>query len=308
MNWEREFGVWAPHLNVVPVYGDQASRGIIRQYEITNAENGQFRCDVLLTTYERVSQEWKKHSFEPKILSKLGCFQSIIVDEGHRLKGGDHVQVVRALSSLKTSHRILLTGTPLQNNLQELYSILHYLNPKVFPAKESFSEISNQEDLARLKALVEPFILRRTKWDVKLDIPPKVEIEVPVGLSSIQTDCYAALLSRNFQVLREGRKTGVRNVLMELRKCCNHAMLVSDIGSSVLENQRNKILLAGSGKFALLNQMLPRLQEAGHRVLIFSQFKIVLDLLEEFVLLRDYPYERIDGDVSGIERQRRIDR
>jgi len=300
-NWEREFSLWAPQLRTLLFHGSAESRKIIARYEL-GAKRG--RIHVIITSYETIMVDARSDN----IISKLQPFQSLVVDEGHRLKAGNESVLVRSLSKVKASHKVLLTGTPLQTNLQELHALLNFLNPIAFHKNGSFEALSTSEDVQLLRERLQPFILRRTKWDVKLDLPPRVEVEVPVPLSNIQVDCYAAILDKSFSVLTHSRRSGARNVLMELRKCCNHAFLVSDIGMGVAEYPRLKLLISASGKLSILDGMLQRLKDEGHRVLIFSQFVLMLDLLAEFAELRGYKFEMLHGGMRGNERQSSIDR
>ncbi|CAN4076911.1 unnamed protein product [Withania somnifera] len=321
-NWEREFATWAPQMNVVMYVGGAQARAIIREYELffpknlkitkkkksgqTVGESKQYRIkfDVLLTSYEMINMD--SASLKP---IKWDC---MIVDEGHRLKNKDS----KLFSSLKqycSRHRVLLTGTPLQNNLDELFMLMHFLDAGKFGSLEEFQQefedISQEEQVSRLHKMLAPHLLRRLKKDVMTELPPKKELILRVELSSKQKEYYKAILTRNFQILtrKGGAQISLINVVMELRKLCCHPFMLEGVEPEDT-NEFTKQLLESSGKLQLLDKMMVRLKEQGHRVLIYSQFQHMLDLLEDYCNYRKWQYERIDGKVGGAERQIRIDR
>jgi hypothetical protein len=162
-------------------------------------------------------------------------------------------------------------------------------------------------------------MLRRLKEDVEKSIPVKEETIVEVELTDIQRAYYRAILERNFPFLKQGTKAknmpNLINAMMELRKCCIHPYLlrgaeekVLDDNKAVTPHEQFKCMVEASGKLVLLDKLLPKLKEGGHRVLIFSQMTRCLDLLSDYLRGRGYLYERIDGGVRGEARQRAIDR
>lgn len=333
-NWEREFALWAPHLNLVMYVGSGSARAIIRQYEFyyskkTIDENSKLKnngktkqrgterklakqekikFDVLLTSYEMITLDTAS--------LKSISWECLVVDEGHRLKCKES-KLFQMLHNFSTRHRVLLTGTPLQNNLDELFMLMHFLDGAKFGSLEEFQEefrdIAQEEQVGRLHKMLAPHLLRRLKKDVLKDMPPKKELIVRVELSPVQRTLYKALLTRNFEVLSRHRQSGyqmsLNNVVMELRKVCGHPYLLE--GSEPLGEDADKqfrSLVEASGKLALLDKMMDKLQERGHRVLIYSQFTRILDILEDWLIGKKLEYERIDGSVAGTERQIRIDR
>ncbi|XP_010525929.1 PREDICTED: CHD3-type chromatin-remodeling factor PICKLE-like [Tarenaya hassleriana] len=323
-NWEREFATWAPHMNVVMYVGGAQARGVIREHEfylpkshkkIKKKKSGQIigetkqdriKFDVLLTSYEMIN-------LDTTVLKPIK-WECMIVDEGHRLKNKDS-KLFSSLKQYTSNHRGLLTGTPLQNNLDELFMLMHFLDAGKFGSLEEFQEefkdINQEEQISRLHKMLAPHLLRRVKKDVLKDMPPKKELILRVDLSSEQKEYYKAILTRNFQVLtrKGGAQISLINVVMELRKLCCHPYMLEGVEPDIEDpNEAFKKLLESSGKLQLLDKMMVRLKEQGHRVLIYTQFQHMLDLLEDYCTYKNWLYERIDGKVGGAERQIRIDR
>ncbi|KAI4337260.1 hypothetical protein L6164_015699 [Bauhinia variegata] len=323
-NWEREFATWAPQMNVVMYVGSAQARAIIREYEfyfpknqkkikkkksgqiVSESKQDRIKFDVLLTSYEMINLDTA--SLKP---IKWEC---MIVDEGHRLKNKDS-KLFSSLKQYSSGHRVLLTGTPLQNNLDELFMLMHFLDAGKFASLEEFQEefkdINQEEQISRLHKMLAPHLLRRVKKDVMKELPPKRELILRVELSSKQKEYYKAILTRNYQILtrRGGPQISLINVVMELRKLCCHPYMLEGVEPDIEDaKESNKQLLESSGKLQLLDKMMVKLKEQGHRVLIYSQFQHMLDLLEDYCTYKNWHYERIDGKVGGAERQVRIDR
>ncbi|XP_026427276.1 CHD3-type chromatin-remodeling factor PICKLE-like [Papaver somniferum] len=324
-NWEREFATWAPHMNVVMYVGSSAARSVIREYEfyfpkgqskklkkkkagqiLSESKQDRIKFDVLLTSYEMINLD--SASLKP---IKWEC---VIVDEGHRLKNKDSKLFI-SLKQYSSNHRTLLTGTPLQNNLDELFMLMHFLDAGKFSSLEEFQEefkdINQEEQIARLHKMLAPHLLRRVKKDVLKEMPPKKELILRVELSSKQKEYYKAILTRNYEILtrKGGGHISLINVVMELRKLCCHAYMLDGVEPDIEDpNEAYRQLLDTSGKLHLLDKMMVKLKEQGHRVLIYTQFQHMLDLLEDYCIYKKWLYERIDGKVSGAERQVRIDR
>lgn len=223
------------------------------------------------------------------------------------------------LNSYKIDYKLLLTGTPLQNNLEELFHLLNFLTPERFNNLEGFLEefadISKEDQIKKLHDLLGPHMLRRLKADVFKNMPAKTELIVRVELSQMQKKYYKFILTRNFEALNSkggGNQVSLLNIMMDLKKCCNHPYLfpVAAVEAPVLPNGSydGNSLVKSSGKLMLLQKMLKKLRDGGHRVLIFSQMTKMLDLLEDFLEYEGYKYERIDGGITGGLRQEAIDR
>ena len=315
-NWLAEFSLWAPHLNVVEYHGCAKARSTIRYHEWHPVDSdGQrltisYKFNVLLTTYEMVLAD----------ASHLRgvSWEVLIVDEGHRLKNSES-KLFNLLNSFSFQHRVLLTGTPLQNNIGEMYNLLNFLQPASFPSlsgfEEKFNDLTTAEKVEELKKLVSPHMLRRLKKDAMQNIPPKTERMAPVELTSIQAEYYRAMLTKNYQVLRNIGKgvaqQSMLNIVMQLRKVCNHPYLIpgTEPESGTVEFLQ-EMRIKASGKLVLLHSMLKILLKEGHRVLIFSQMTKLLDILEDYLTVEygSKSFERVDGSVSVADRQTAIAR
>lgn len=184
---------------------------------------------------------------------------------------------------------------------------------------DKYGEMKSKELVDELHEEIRPFILRRLKEDVEKSVPPKEETLIEVELTVDQKQYYRALYEKNLKFLHKNKKRALEgpslnNLAMQLRKVCNHVFLLNGIEEEFREKTKREklsereILTRGSGKLVLLDKLLPRLKEEGHRVLIFSQFKIVLDILEDYLNTRSMKFERIDGSITGKRRQQAIDR
>ncbi|XP_064165094.1 chromodomain-helicase-DNA-binding protein 4 isoform X7 [Anguilla rostrata] len=324
INWEREFELWAPDMYVVTYVGDKDSRAVIRENEFSFEDNAirggkkasrmkkeaSVKFHVLLTSYELITID----------MAILGSIQwaCLVVDEAHRLKNNQS-KFFRVLNNYPLQHKLLLTGTPLQNNLEELFHLLNFLTPERFNNLEGFLEefadIAKEDQIKKLHDMLGPHMLRRLKADVFKNMPSKTELIVRVELSPMQKKYYKFILTRNFEALNTrggGNQVSLLNVVMDLKKCCNHPYLFPAAAMEAPKMPNGmydgSALTKASGKLLLLYKMLKKLKEGGHRVLIFSQMTKMLDLLEDFLENEGYKYERIDGSVTGSMRQEAIDR
>uniref|UniRef100_A0A8C1G3G1 Chromodomain helicase DNA binding protein 2 n=1 Tax=Cyprinus carpio TaxID=7962 RepID=A0A8C1G3G1_CYPCA len=163
-----------------------------------------------------------------------------------------------------------------------------------------------------LHKVLEPFLLRRVKKDVEKSLPAKVEQILRVDMSAQQKQFYKWILTRNYKALSKGTRgssSGFLNIVMELKKCCNHGFLIKQ--PEEVENEKThehlQSLVRGSGKLVLLDKLLTRLRERGNRVLIFSQMVRMLDILAEYLSLKRYPFQRLDGSIKGELRKQALD-
>nr|QVX32607.1 CHD6/7/8/9 [Platynereis dumerilii] len=322
-NWQREFETWTD-INCVVYHGSTPSRNMLQEYELYfKDEDGNripdcYKFQAIITTYEM-------------IISDLELFSSIewrmlIIDEAHRLKN-TKCKLIEGLRCVDIEHKVLLTGTPLQNNIDELFSLLNFLEPKQFVSSEAFlvdfGDLKSETQVDKLKAILKPMMLRRLKEDVEKNLAAKEETIVEVELTNIQKKYYRAILERNFTFLSKGGSSSnmpnLMNTVMELRKCCNHPYLVLGAEEKILEEEREKkrklesedilqAMVQSSGKLVLVDKLLPKLKAGNHKVLIFSQMIRVLDILEDYLIANHYLYERLDGRIRGNIRQEAIDR
>ncbi|XP_063996782.1 chromodomain-helicase-DNA-binding protein 1 [Pogoniulus pusillus] len=305
-SWQREIQTWASQMNAVVYLGDVTSRNMIRTHEWMHPQNKRLKFNILLTTYEILL---KDKSF----LGGLN-WAFIGVDEAHRLKNDDSL-LYKTLIDFKSNHRLLITGTPLQNSLKELWSLLHFIMPEKFSSWEDFEEEhgkGREYGYASLHKELEPFLLRRVKKDVEKSLPAKVEQILRMEMSALQKQYYKWILTRNYKALSKGSKgstSGFLNIMMELKKCCNHCYLIKPPDDNEFYNKQEALqhLIRSSGKLILLDKLLIRLRERGNRVLIFSQMVRMLDILAEYLKYRQFPFQRLDGSIKGELRKQALD-
>lgn len=189
--------------------------------------------------------------------------------------------------------RILLTGTPIQNSTEELWTLLNYIAPFEFYSLEAFMEkfgdLKDSSQVEELQEVIRPYVLRRMKENVEKSIPPKEETIIDIELTTLQKQYYRAIYEKNRTFLSRGCEKSnmprLINIEMELRKCCNHPWLIKGVEDKEVDMHAPndtycEKTVAASGKMVLLDKLLPKLRSEGHRVLIFSQMRQVLDILE----------------------------
>lgn len=304
-NWMNEFKRWCPSVNAVCLIGDANKRNELIRDTLLGNPSG---WDVLVTSYEMVIRE--------KAVLKKFNWRYLVIDEAHRIKN-EKSKLSEIVREFKTANRLLLTGTPLQNNLHELWALLNFLLPDVFNSSEDFDAWFNTNNclagenglIERLHAVLRPFLLRRLKSDVEKKLPPKKEVKIYVGLSKMQREWYTRILMKDIDIVNgAGKMDKMRllNILMQLRKCCNHAYLFdgAEPGPPYTTDYH---LVENCGKLVILDKLLPKLQQQESRVLIFSQMTRMLDILEDYCYWRGYSYCRLDGQTSHEEREKSIE-
>lgn len=314
-NWTLEFEKWAPSLTTVIYKGNPNQRKSM-QYQV---RTGNFQ--VLLTTYEYIIKD-------RSLLSKQD-WAHMIIDEGHRMKNANSKLSFTLTKYYRTRNRLILTGTPLQNNLPELWALLNFVLPKIFNSAKTFDEWFNtpfantggQEKLElteeetllvirRLHKVLRPFLLRRLKKEVEKDLPDKVEKVVKCKLSGLQQQLYEQMLKHNALFVGAGTEgatkggiKGLNNKIMQLRKICNHPFVFDEVEGIINPSRENSPLLYRvAGKFELLDRVLPKFKASGHRVLMFFQMTQVMDIMEDFLRMRDLKYLRLDGATKTEDR------
>ncbi|KAI8874769.1 hypothetical protein K501DRAFT_204024, partial [Backusella circina FSU 941] len=213
------------------------------------------------------------------------------------------------------------------NNLPELWALLNFVLPKIFKSVKSFEEwfntpfntqgvqdkigLNEEEQLLiikRLHKVLRPFLLRRLKRDVESELPDKIERVIKCKLSSLQTHLYTQMkrngtLYTSDVVKGKSGVKGLNNTIMQLRKICNHPFVFEEVENLINPSgMSNDLLYRTSGKFELLDRMLPKLQQTGHRVLIFFQMTQVMSIMEDFLSYRSYNYLRLDGSTKADDR------
>ena len=312
-NWNLEFEKWAPSVSRIVYKGPPNARKQQQQ----NIRWGNFQ--VLLTTYEYIIKD-------RPILSKIK-WTHMIVDEGHRMKNTQS-KLSSTLSQYYTSrYRLILTGTPLQNNLPELWALLNFVLPNIFKSVKSFDEwfntpfantggqdrmdLSEEEQLLvirRLHKVLRPFLLRRLKKDVEKDLPDKQERVIKCRFSALQAKLNKQLATHNKMVVSDGKggKVGMRglsNMLMQLRKLCNHPFVFEQVEDQLNPGRgTNDLIWRTAGKFELLDRILPKFKATGHRVLMFFQMTQIMNIMEDFLRLRGMKYLRLDGSTKSDDR------
>lgn len=313
-NWAKEFRKWLPDMNVIVYVGTRASREVCQQHEFENKRTGRpIKFNALLTTYEVVLKD-------RAVLSKIK-WNYLMVDEAHRLKNSE-AQLYTTLSEFSTKNKLLITGTPLQNSVEELWALLHFLDPDKFKSKDDFihnyKNLSSFDEieLANLHMELKPHILRRVIKDVEKSLPPKIERILRVEMSPLQKQYYKWILERNFHDLNKGvrgNQVSLLNIVVELKKCCNHPFLFESAdhgyGGDFDSNDSSKLdrIIWSSGKLVILDKLLMRLHETKHRVLIFSQMVRMLDILADYMSYRGFQFQRLDGSTKAEFRQQAMD-
>jgi len=320
-HWQREFEAWTD-MNVVVYHGSEPTRKLIRDHEFFHKSQSKaknwFAFDVCVTTYETVLSDASYLAKAP--------YAILVIDEAHRIKNRGS-KLTKTLADFVFDASLLLTGTPIQNNTSELWTLLNFIAPDKFSNLDEFeakfSKMTTAGQMDQFHDMLKPYLLRRFKSDVEATLPPKEELVIEVELTKLQRVFYRAIYEENVAQLKagvaQGSRVNMNNIAMQLRKTCCHPYLIDGVEDQALESLQPEpgqshedhimqLLVNSSGKFILLDKLLPRLKEQDHRVLIFSQFTRVLDVLEDYLGHRRFSYERIDGSVSGGKRQEAIDR
>lgn len=331
-NWVREFEKWLPVRPVVRYHGPAAEREAMMKGPMNPKGRKNANFPFIVTSYEVAIRDQSK-------LEKLCNFTYLIVDEGHRLKN-HRCTLLTSLKKLKADNRLLLSGTPIQNTLDELWSLLNFVNPSIFDdlsvfqswfgfkdigqkkqgatdEKSIVAEQQKNQTVTKLHSILRPFLLRRIKRDVLKEMPPKREVIVYSGISKLQAG-YADLIDKGTlrdtlmgQGIEQGRTLSQTNKMMNHRKNINHPFLFGEPmdpnTGSHLGTAHPQLLVRASGKFALLDRMLTRLHKDGHQVLVFSQMTAVLNIMEDYMLFRNFNYCRIDGSTKIDDRQKQMD-
>ncbi len=288
-NWQAEAAQFAPHLKTLVLQGPErkADFGRLAEYDLV------FSTYPLLTHDAEVlaGQDW----------------HLLILDEAQAVKN-PRTTAAKTLRRLSARHRLALTGTPVENNLGELWALYDVVAPGLLGDRKTFTKLwrtpiekqGNTERQARLSRRLRPFLLRRTKGDVLADLPPRTDIVEHVTLEASQRAVYEAIrLAMHTKVREAIAKKGLARsrielleALLRLRQVCCDPRLVAGARQA---GRADKVRAAGSAKLDRLMDMLPELIAEGRRVLLFSQFTSMLDLIEAAVTRADIPHVMLTG-------------
>merc|ERR1712038_1591774 len=319
-NWTLEAAKWAPSMTTVAYKGSPQLR---RNIQVQMRAN---KFNTLVTTYEYIIKD-------KAVLSKYH-WKYMIIDEGHRMKN-HHCKLTQILNTYYTAgNRILLTGTPLQNKLPELWALLNFLLPSIFKACNTFEqwfnapfaitgekvELNEEETILiirRLHKVLRPFLLRRLKKDVESQLPDQVEYIIKCEMSGLQRRLYShmqekGVLLMDTNAVKKPGQSGAKalmNTIMQLRKLCNHPFMFQAVEESyakhigmVTDVVTGPDIYRSSGKFELLDRILPKLKESGHRVLMFCQMTQCMTIIEDYFNFKGYRFLRLDGMTKADER------
>jgi len=290
MNWVAETNRFAPTLNL-QIFGGGNREPMVRNLR---------GMDVLIVSYGLLYQE-------AELLASV-TWHTIVLDEAQLIK---NVAAKRsqAAMNLTGSMRLITTGTPIENHLAELWTLLNFINPGLLGSPDRFNarytvpieRNGNRESRKRLKKLIQPFILRRTKAQVLEELPPRTEVVLQVEMGTEEAAFYEALRQQALERLEhDDSPVGQKHLkilaeIMRLRQACCHPRLVAPKSS------------ISSSKLELFGEVVSELLENRHKALVFSQFVGHLKLLREYLDARNLDYRYLDGSTPPRERKREVD-
>jgi len=308
-NWKLEFDKWAPTLNVVVYKGNKDVRKELFRTRIKG-----HGLHVIIIQYEMAMS-----TPDLRMLKQIK-WSYMVVDEGHRLKNNESKLFVVLTKEYESKRKLILTGTPLQTNIGELWNLLNFILPTVFDTDADFKtwfskpfahgdetaedeEASQEEQMVlinRLHQVLRPFMLRRTKndKDLQLSLPENREVVIKCTLSALQKIQYRQLSYATLRTRDEKGNlisTSYNNTIMQLRKVCNHPYTLEDPEWDLGSDMRVRVC----GKLDVLDRILPKLKAAGHRVLIYSQMVKLLEILAEYIEDEGYKYHKLIGATSS---------
>mmetsp|Transcript_15154 Transcript_15154/g.46849 ORF Transcript_15154/g.46849 Transcript_15154/m.46849 type:complete len:589 (-) Transcript_15154:74-1840(-) len=327
-NWMNEFKKWTPTISALLYHGSKQHRADLRRTAMQHSQQMDEEFPVIVTSYEMCI-------LDRAALSHFK-FKYLVIDEGQRVKNRD-CRLVRELKKLNTENRLLLSGTPIQNTLEELWSLLNFVNPQIFDDLQVFQswfgfrnigketqvddiidDESKDRIVTKLHEILRPFLLRRVKSDVlKGVLPPKQEIVLYAPMTGLQRTYESLILEHKLKdqlaasgIPQTSHTVSEQNMLMNQRKNANHPFLFGeprDAAGRYVGEANPRTLVNASGKFRLLDRLLTKLKVTNHKVLIFSQMTELLNIIQDYVAGKGWGVHRIDGGVELSERQRQID-
>ncbi len=291
-NWETEINKFFPGTKIITIKGNIGER--------KSAISHINRYEIAITSYSLIRNDIE--------LYELYDFEVIVLDEANHIKNPNTL-VSNAVKQLKGNHRFVLTGTPIENNLTELWSIFSFVSPMILGKfktfKDYYIEGSSEERLEELKARISPYVLRRVKDDVLKELPPKIIQISKSDLSDLQKTMYAEILAEvKKNIMARIKSDGIQkskihilSALLKLRQIANHPGLINN--SLLLEKEV-------SGKMELLKEILIESIDSGHKIIIFSQFTKMLSIIEKEIKSLDFKYSYLDGSTPENKRQEEV--
>lgn len=274
-NWSDEFAKFAPHLDVAVVYGLKNVRDelIAEKHQITITSYASFRQDV---------EEYKDNHF-----------QYLILDEAQVMKN-DQTKIAQYLRDFEVEHTYALSGTPIENNLGELWSIFQIVMPGLLPSKKEFLKLP-AEKVARY---IKPFVMRRKKEDVLQELPDLIEVAYRNELADSQKTIYLALLKQMQDRIIHATEDEINRSKIEILSGLMRLRQICDTPKLFMEDYEGE-----SGKLESLRELLEQIQDGNRRVLIFSQFRGMLDIIESELDKLGMESFKITGSTPAKERQ-----
>ena len=323
-NWCYELEEWSD-FRVLCYAGKKEAKKILKDFcffkqnKDGSYDTNNLIFDILLTSKESLLTE-------PSFFKKF-YFNCVIVDEAHILKNSKS-KTYALFQEIQNDFILLMSGTPIQNNLFEFWSLLHFIDKKKFSTyskfENEFPNLENPENIKKIQDLAKPYILCRKKSDTNITILPRKETIINVELTQIQHFYYKTIFENNRNNLLpnlNGIKYNSKSILTELRKVCNHPYLIANYSMEQMYIEQYcqtknikyvpnlpsdvsiEAMIYASGKTILLDKLLPKLFNDNHKILIFSQMTQMLNILEDYLFFKNYKYQRLDGEMSYKKRQ-----
>lgn len=308
--WCETFDSWARDINYIVYHGTVPAKQIIQEHELWSETSRRTKFHVMITTNEQIRLDYD-------LLTQIN-FGALIVDEAHVLKN-ETTQLYQQLAGLKISSKFFLTGTPIQNDLKQLWNLLDFLNPGTveFDPDLNWELEPGKTDL---RNAISPYILQRQKKDVQKDLPLKIEHHLKVPLTPLQLEHYKSIFTKDYEALNKGvskgKKQSLLNVWAELKKISNHPFLIENAKDAAFERfpqnhtseraNYHETMVRSSNKMMILDRLLGKLKEDGRRVLIFSQMVQMLNILDDYMTNKGYQFQRLDGNIPAAKRQASI--
>ncbi|NBV41351.1 DEAD/DEAH box helicase, partial [bacterium] len=282
-NWKHELAQFVPDRSVL-VYTGSNREKLIREIPKHN---------YVITSYGVLKNDID-------ILKQIP-FSAVIADEAQALKN-PLTQISKSIKLLNSEYRLALSGTPIENHLMDLWNLFDFTIPGFLGTKKEFDIAIKDEATDRIRLRIKPFVLRREKREVLASLPEKTEILIKCPLSDAQTQLYKTILDAVKKGIRDingnAKKLHVLTSLLKLRQVCTHPQLISEMAHLPID----------SAKFDIATEKILELVDEGHKIVVFSQFTQMLDIFQKWTAEEKIYTERIDGSVTGKNRQSAVER